>query len=106
MFGKIAPPFPFPQHWDSVRTMQIVTGDRKWSVPSYSLASVCALVSQTDTQVVSTVLDGDEETAVNENTVIDDDEDLLIMNDVWVERLSKSLKRKQKKAYKVNKKSK
>lgn len=120
MIVKIPPPFPDPRQWDSIRVYQSSNNCRIWSLPSYSVASVLSVVNQ-----ASSVQSRNEESATsgefskaslvqapqdlfhNEDGEGDDDEeDLLMMNEAWVERLSKSMKRKQKKAYKAVKKTK
>ena len=115
MSQRIAPPFPFPHLWDDVRRCQIINGSRLWSVPSYPLSSVMSLmgnesnapVAESEDDVMMELKVPSSEYIISEVVGDEDDEEVVLcMNDVWVERLSKSLKRKQKKAYKSQSKTK
>jgi len=120
-YKRISPPFPFPKSWDLVRGFQMNTNTVNWTVPSYSLNEIQLLcdANRNDNQSLNVsncsdyVSTGDissepaeipdSEFNLNEEG---EEEEVLVMSQEWVDRLSKTMKRKQKKAYKVNKNNK
>jgi len=121
MNKKIAPPFPFPNLWDSARNFQVVHNCAIWSVPTYSVSSIVPRPFEgstdstygfhfppSDSAVLSDTPDTIRDICEEGDCILEDNEEseILVMNEVWIERLSKALKRKQKKVYKSNQKNK
>lgn len=111
----ILPPFPFPNKWSTLLQSQTNKNFQKWSVPPECITKI----ERTDDTITSSynrqqiISNSQERTVSNTSTLELENEHLdyeeygeqFILNDMWADRFSKTLKRINKKAHKIKRSS-